>query len=133
MNRFVLPFAAVAALSLAPAALAEDNVDTAHAVETTEATPVKLVSWDGEFELLKTSRRLRIWRSHLAYKLTVDSEGEITDCELTESFRMKSVSIRLCEILTEHHTFEPALDANGQPTEGSYSARISYQELRDKF
>lgn len=130
MNRIALPFAALAALALAPAAMAGDHVDTAGA---SLATPAKLVSWDGDFELLKTSRRLRIWRSHLAYKLTVDSEGEVTGCELTESFRMKSVSNSLCEILSEHHTFEPALDASGQPTEGSYSARISYQELRDKF
>lgn len=130
MNRLALLSAATAALVLSSSAMAENRVD---AVEPVAATPVKLVSWDGEFELLKTSRRLRIWRSHLAYKLTVDSEGTITDCELTERFRLKAVTIRLCEVLTDHHTFEPALDASGEPTEGSYSARISYLELREKF
>lgn len=130
MNRLTLLSAAVAALIFTPAAMAGDSVGT---VERMAETPVKLVSWDGDFELLKTSRRLRIWRSHLAYTLTVDSEGKVTDCELTESFRMKSVTTSLCDILSEHHTFEPALDASGQPTEGSYSARISYLELREKF
>ena len=130
MNRLTLLSAAAAALIFTPAAMAEDSVDT---VERMAETPVKLVSWDGDIELFKTSRRLRIWRSHLAYTLTVDSEGKVTDCELTESFRMKSVTTSLCDILSEHHTFEPALDATGQPTEGSYSARISYLELREKY
>ncbi|MHA7818060.1 MAG: hypothetical protein ACX930_00255 [Erythrobacter sp.] len=130
MNRIAMLTAATAALALTPAAMAGDSVDT---VEKTAETPVKLVSWDGDFELLKESRRMRIWRSHLAYTLTVSAEGKVTDCAFTDAFRMRRVSMVLCDILSEHHTFEPALDASGAPVEGSYSAEVSYMELREKL
>ena len=130
MIRLALLPAAVAALLVVPAQ-AEDQAE-AVAASTSVATPVKLVSWDGDFELLKESRRLRIWRSHLAYRLTVDAQGEVTGCELTETFRLRRISDSLCAILSAHHTFEPALDASGQPVEGSYEARISYLELRER-
>ena len=136
MNRLIALSAATAALTLSPAALAKDD-DGGHvegvAVATGEASPVRLVEWTGDFELMKTSRRMRVWRSHLAYKLTVSAEGEVTDCELTESFRMRRVSDRLCDVLSQHHIFEPAHDADGAPVEGSYTSRISYVEVRERL
>lgn len=137
MTRILTMAAATAALLAAPAALAgndnaEGHVEGLELVSAEGATPVRLVSWDGDFELLKTSRRLRIWRSHLAYRMTVDAEGNATGCELTESFRRAYVSERLCDILMAHHTFAPAQDANGTPIEGSYSSRISYMEMRER-
>ena len=129
MIRFPTLLAASAALFLAPAAMAKDEAAVSESAPGT-ATPVKLVSWDGDFELLKESRRMRIWRSHIAYRLTVDAQGKVTDCELTETFRMHRINESLCGILSEHHTFEPALDASGMPIEGSYSATMSYAEIR---
>lgn len=142
MNRFLMLSGVAAALAFAPAVSAEDgagNDDVGGHVEglsgasITDATPVRLVSWDGDFELLKTSRRLRIWRTHVAYRMTVDAEGNVTSCELTESFRRAYISQSLCDILSEHHTFEPALDDTGTPVEGVYTAQLSYQEMRDRM
>jgi hypothetical protein len=138
MNRILLMSGLTAALAFTPAAMAEgggsgDHVEDLDVAQHTGATPVRLVSWDGDFELLKTSRRLRIWRSHVAYRMTVDSEGNVTSCELTESFRRAYISQRLCDILSEHHTFEPALDDSGMPVEGTYTAQLSYQEMRDRM
>lgn len=96
-------------------------------------SPVRLVSWDGDFELMKTSRRMRIWRSHIAYRLTVDAEGNATHCELTETFRLRRVTDTLCDVLMEHHTFEPAHDESGAAVESSYTSRISYQEMRERL
>lgn len=136
MNRFLLPPAMLAAFALAPSVAADDQTesvgDSQEMVTSDGASPVRLVSWDGDFELLKTSRRLRIWRSHLAYRMTVDEEGNATECELTETFRRAYVSERLCDVLMAHHTFEPAHDESGAPVEGSYTARISYMELRER-
>lgn len=124
--------AAIAALALTPAVMAKDG-DDRDAKTTVEGTPVKLVSFDGEQELLQKSSRMRIWRSHLAYKLTVDAEGNVTGCELTEKFRRAYVSRQLCKLLVANHTFEPARDASDQPVEGSYTNRISYVDLRAKY
>lgn len=136
MNRFAMLPLAVAAFAFAPAALANDEDETVlenAAIEAGVATPARLVSWDGDFELMKSSRRMRIWRSHLAYRLTVDAQGEVTDCELTETFRMRRISDRLCEILSAHHHFEPAQNEDGVPVEDVYNSRISYQEMRARL
>lgn len=130
MLRYSLLPAAAAAFVLTPAAMAEQPGDASAA---NEGTPVKLVEWDGDFELMKVSRRMRVWRTHLAYKLDVDPQGNVTNCELTETFRMRRVTDTLCEVLSDHHTFEPALDANGRPVAGTYSARISYQDVADRL
>lgn len=139
MNRFAMLPLAVAAFAFAPAAIALDEGEPAlekasiETIETGVATPAKLVSWDGDFELMKTSRRMRVWRSHLAYRLTVDEQGEVTQCELTEEFRLRRISERLCEILSEHHHFEPAHNAAGEPVEDVFTSRISYQEVRERL
>ncbi len=137
MNRLFALSAATAALILSPAAFAKSDekghVESAAATAEGEASPVRLVEWTGDFELMKTSRRMRVWRSHLAYKLTVNAQGEVTDCEFTEEFRMRRVSDRLCDVLSQHHIFEPAHDADGAPVEGSYIAQISYMDVRERM
>lgn len=131
------------AIEAATDAIAEADIETAiedameaaleSEMQNISASPVQLVEWTGDWELMKTSRRLRVWRSHLAYRLTVDAAGEVTDCELTEKFRMRHVSMRLCDVLSQHHTFQPAHDDNGSPVEGSYSSRLSYMEIRERL
>lgn len=140
MNRFAILTAATAAIALAPAAMAKDDDGQARmgtvgmqSSQSGDSMPVRLVAWDGDFELMKTSRRMRVWRSHLAYRLTVDAKGNVTDCELTETFRLRHVSETLCDVLSEHHTFEPAQNAEGEAIEGSYSSRIAYADVRDRL
>ncbi|QUL38940.1 hypothetical protein [Erythrobacter sp. JK5] len=137
MTRIFTLSAAMAALVFTPAAMA-DNLDKAEAgaavakAEDSVAIPAKLVSFDGEEELLRKSSRMRIWRSHIAYKLTVDADGNPVGCELTEKFRSAYVSVQLCKLLIANHTFEPARDANDRPVEGVFTNRISYMDLRAK-
>lgn len=119
-----------AAIASEEEAIVETVVEEAQLVE---ATPVRLVSWDGDSELLKVSQRMRIWRSHIAFRLTVDAQGNATECELTETFRRKRVNDRLCEVLLANHTFEPAHDETGTAVEGSYSDRMSYLEIRERL
>lgn len=130
MVRFASLTAAAAALAFSPAVLAND---TAEIVPASEATPVKLVEFDGGWEVLKTSSQLRVWRSHLGYKLTVDAEGKPTGCEITEQFRRAYVNKKLCSVLMKSHTFEPARDAADAPVAGSYSNSLSYMDLRAKY
>ena len=134
MTRIVSLSAALAAFVLAPAALADDagEAETIKSDGNIGGTPAKLVSFDGEHKFLKTSTRLRVWRPEVGFTIKVSAEGNPTDCELTHKFRRTYVNKTLCEVLMEHHQFEPAHDASGMPTEGSYTARLNYLDLRAK-
>ena len=135
MIRPFLLTASAVALSLTTPAFAKGDVehDSGESASVSQASPVRLVEWNGDWELMKESRRLRIWRTHIAYRLTVDAEGEVTNCEMVERFRMRHVSDSLCDVLSAHHKFEPALDENGAAVEGSYTDRISYADLRARL
>lgn len=121
--------AAAAAMFLSPAAMAQESA-SAGKVQEDGATPVKLVSFDGGWDFLKTSKRLRIMRSAVDYTLTVDEAGAVTECRLKDEFRRTYINERLCDVLIKHHTFEPAQDASGTAVPGSYTARLVYADLR---
>jgi hypothetical protein len=129
MVRLASLSAAMAALVLAPAAMAKDDAGATREIAS-KATPVKLVSFNGAHELLKKSARMRIWRTHIGYTLGVDAEGKVTSCELTEKFRQRYVTKEVCALLSANHTFEPARDANNAPVAGTYTNTLSYAELR---
>ena len=96
-------------------------------------TPVKLVEFDGGWELLKTSSQLRVWRSNLDYSIAVDADGKATDCAITDEFRRAYVNKKLCSVLVKSHTFEPARDATNMPVAGTYTGSVSYMDLRARF
>jgi hypothetical protein len=127
-----LCLSAAVLISLACASAVQALDDAADGAAGSKVKPVRLVSFDGERELLKTSSRLRVWRGELGFVLSVDAAGTPTGCELTEKFRMTYVNDKLCEVLIAHHTFEPALDASGAAVEGSYEGRLNFMEMRDK-
>ena len=119
---------AAAALAFASPTLAKG--DAAADVTADAGTPVKLVEFSGGREVLKTSSQLRVWRSHLGYRLAVDAEGKATGCEIEDEFRRTYVNQKLCSVLMKTHTFQPARDASNAPVPGSYSNSLSYMELR---
>lgn len=130
MLRQIFSTAALTALALSPVtASGEDMVD---AVNTSSVSPVKLVAFDGGWEVLKTSKQLRVWRSHLEYAIAVDADGNATDCEVIEKFRRAYVNEKLCSVLMKTHTFEPARDSGNVPVAGRYTNRLSYLDLREK-
>lgn len=131
MVRSISSLAAIAALAITPAAMANDDLTETSLGSGVE--PVKLVEFDGEWEVLKTASRLRVWRTHLAYTLTVDEHGKATECALDEGFRRAYVNKKLCSVLLKHHTFEPARDATDMPVVSNYSGRLSYQEMRESL
>ncbi|GMN01724.1 hypothetical protein [Erythrobacter sp. MTPC3] len=131
MVRLISSFAAIAALAITPAAMAKDELTKASA--NMAAEPVKLVEFDGEWAVLKTASRLRIWRTHIAYTLTVNENGDVTGCAIDDDFRRAYVKQKMCSVLLKHHTFEPARDAADMPVAANYSARLSFQEMRDSL
>jgi hypothetical protein len=91
---------------------------------------VQLVRFDGGQEFLNTSSRLRIWRAEVGYRIEVDAAGKATSCTILDKFRRTYINQKLCEVLLEHHTFAPALDAANQPIAGTYEHSLSFSELR---
>ncbi|MEQ8412197.1 MAG: hypothetical protein RIC51_03445 [Erythrobacter sp.] len=142
------PAAAVAALFVSPAFMAQHADAGANGATEVEAeaeagtrtesepgpeagaSPVRLLDFDGGWQFLKTSSRLRIVRPSIDYTLTVDAAGDVTGCELRHEFRRTYINERLCDVLIAHHTFEPAHDASGTAVAGSYSSRLVYADLR---
>ncbi|MEM7689570.1 MAG: hypothetical protein AAF291_11160 [Pseudomonadota bacterium] len=96
-------------------------------------TPAKLIAFDGAHDFMKTSRRLRIWRETVQLDMTVDPQGEATECEVVDRFRKTYINKKLCEVAMAHYTFEPARNAQNEAVEGAYRARISYAKLREEL
>lgn len=130
MKNLLLSAAILLALGAGSAVQAEDQAGDGTA--RSKVKPVRLVSFDGEREFLKSASRLRVWRGEVGYTLEVDAAGTPVDCKLTEEFRMNYVNDKLCEVLLKHHTFEPAVDASGTATQGSYEGRLNFLEIREK-
>lgn len=84
----------------------------------------KLVSFDGGEKLMRTAGSLGLLRQRLGFALAVSATGEITDCRLSRSFRRATVSKSLCKVLKEHHVFEPAVNAKGEPVRGVYDGEL---------
>ena len=134
--------AVCAALACAPADLGADTVNQlapqdneimVSASKPAEPIGVKLVEFDGAFDFLNTSRRLRIWRPAVQFDMKVDEQGHATECEVVDRFRKNYVNIKLCEVAMAHYTFEPARNAQNQAVVGSYRAKLSYKELREEL
>ncbi|MDJ0977348.1 MAG: hypothetical protein QNI87_02315 [Erythrobacter sp.] len=96
-------------------------------------TPAKMVAFDGGFDFLKASRRMRVWRPAVELDMTVDTQGHASDCEVVNRFRKNYVNQKLCEIAMAHYTFEPARNAQNEAVEGSYRAHLSYEDLSEEF
>lgn len=136
--------AACAALVCAPADLGQDTTVAMQEAPATPAAPavparatkptgVKMVEFDGAFDFLNMSRRLRIWRPAVQFDMKVDDQGHATECEVVDRFRKNYVNIKLCEVAMAHYTFEPARDVHNQAVAGSYRAKLSYKELREEL
>ena len=114
-------------------ASADSSAKTEPANAPSKPTPAKLVAFDGAHDFLKTSRRLRIWREAVDFDMTIDAAGEATECKVVNEFRKNYVNKKLCEVAMEHHTFEPARNAQNEAVQGSYRAHLSYAALREEL
>lgn len=124
-----LVFAALALVSAAqPASALGPGAGTAQEEEGPRG--VRLVRFDGGQEFLHASSRLRIWRAEVGYRIEVDAAGKATSCTIVEKFRRTYINMKLCEVLLEHHTFAPALNAASEPIAGTYEHSLSFSELR---
>ena len=74
------------------------------------------------------SRALREEREGTTrFRLTVNADGRVSDCQITGSSGHPDLDDAACKNLTRRARFRPALDANGDPTTGSYSNAVRWQ------
>jgi protein TonB len=74
------------------------------------------------------SRALREEREGTTrFRLTVNADGRVSNCQVTGSSGHADLDEAACKNLTRRARFKPALDANGNPTTGSYSNAVRWQ------
>lgn len=110
--------AVMATLAIAPA-----NASNQIAPAALSKAPVPL-TFEGGHSLGVTVARQRILSQRLGYILTIGTDGEVTNCELTREFRYRATEVAMCRPFERHLNFEPALDENGMPTVGTYEFSI---------
>ena len=60
-------------------------------------------------------------------RLTISAKGRPSDCTVVRSSGFALLDDRTCLVLSRGMRFEPARDAQGQPTEGRYDQAISWR------
>ena len=60
-------------------------------------------------------------------RVTVTPNGRATGCQVTNSSGSSVLDQAACRGMERYARFNPALDARGNPTTGSYSTRITYR------
>ena len=61
-----------------------------------------------------------------AFRVTVGPDGYVTACTITSTSGSPDLDEATCSNVTRRARFSPAIDANGNPTTGSYSNRIRW-------
>ena len=61
-----------------------------------------------------------------AVRLTIGTDGRVSDCSVTASSGSSSLDTATCSIIRRRARFTPAKDQNGGPTTGSFSQRIKW-------
>ena len=56
----------------------------------------------------------------------VDSLGRVADCVIVQSSGYTPIDEAACAGMQRYATFQPAIDASGAPTAGTWSTRITY-------
>lgn len=59
--------------------------------------------------------------------VTVGTNGRVSGCRITGSSGSSILDDAACKGMQRYARFDPALDAGGNPTTGSYSTRITYR------
>lgn len=72
-------------------------------------------------------RALREEREGTAgFRVTVDSNGRVTNCQITRSSGHADLDEATCANITRRARFRPATDGNGDPTSGTYQNSVRW-------
>lgn len=84
--------------------------------------------WAGQIQENYPSRALREEvEGTVGVRVTVTPDGRATGCSVTASSGSSVLDEAACRGMERYARFNPALDAAGNPTTGSYATRITYR------
>ena len=63
----------------------------------------------------------------VAVRLSIATNGRVSDCAVTSSSGSRALDSTTCRILKSRARFTPATDQNGSPTTGTFSQRITWR------
>ena len=92
-----------------------------------QARPPRLLSFDGVERLGAEAGRQRLLSEKLVFTLSIDAEGNVTDCQISRDFRRRAVEIALCRPFFRDTTFEPARDEQGRAIPGTYTTEVDFR------
>lgn len=92
------------------------------------ATPDGQGRWARRIQENYPSRALREeTQGTVGVSVTIDGNGRVSGCRVTRSSGSSILDEAACEGMQRYARFNPALDAAGNPTSGSYSTAITYR------
>ncbi|MBV1687059.1 energy transducer TonB [Novosphingobium sp. G106] len=62
-----------------------------------------------------------------AFAVKVAPDGQVMDCQISESSGSEAFDRRTCELVSLRAWFDPAIDGEGKPAEGYYSNRVRWR------
>lgn len=65
------------------------------------------------------------------YRLSIDSNGQVTNCAITTSSGWPGLDKATCERVTSRARFEPATDQSGARVSGSFAGSVTWQIPKD--
>ncbi|ANU07443.1 energy transducer TonB [Paraurantiacibacter namhicola] len=75
----------------------------------------------------KRAARHRLF-GRVGMELTIDARGKVSDCVVTQSSGHEILDEAACEGFRKFSRFDPALDAQGEPTTGKFDAEVNYSK-----
>jgi protein TonB len=92
------------------------------------ATPDGLSRWSARIQEQYPARAVRDEvEGRVGVRVTVGPNGRVADCSVSSSSGSSILDEAACSGMRSYARFNPALDAAGNPTNGSYSTTIVYQ------
>ena len=92
------------------------------------ATPDGLARWSARIQEQYPPRAVRDEvEGRVGVRVTVGPNGRVADCSVTSSSGSSILDDAACSGMRTYARFNPALDAAGNPTNGSYTTTIVYQ------
>ena len=77
------------------------------------------------------------WREDMegmvGYQLSVDADGSVGDCTITESSGHELLDTLTCRFAVERYRFEPARDEDGNPVAGTFFTYADWQKREPEF
>ncbi len=61
------------------------------------------------------------------FRLTIGTNGRVTDCQVTSSSGSSALDQATCRILRSRARYQPARDSSGNPTTGTDSGRVTWR------